>query len=212
MAPSRYRLLNDTTQWTYGGNNPTLQGASAGAMNTGRSTRRQEHMNINFFHLLATWTVDRARPAPLDFDEFDLVYRNRSLIFPDNGGKLVSWPKDSSDRPETLTDGWRNGPGRMWRSAENPSGPLDFVYTFENPVTIRTVAAPPELRVAGEEGRARDVDGRPDICPARGTRASGEGKTRRELCLRAQDRPGRPRPLPESHGEVGLSRDALGPG
>ena len=38
-----------------------------------------------------------------------------------------------------MTDGWRNGPGRMWRSAENPTGSLDFVYTFRNPVTIRTV-------------------------------------------------------------------------
>ena len=96
-------------------------------------------MNINFFHLLATVDRDQRPSGSLDFDDFELVYRNRSLVFPDNGGRLVNWPQDSPDKPETLTDGWRNGPGRMWRSAENPAGPLEFVYTFENPVTIQTV-------------------------------------------------------------------------
>jgi len=134
-----YRLLNDSTQWTYGGNNPSIQGESARRYEYWSIDQAQEHMNINFFHLLATVDRDKRPTGSLDFDDFELVYRNRSLVFPDNGCRLVGWPRDSSDRPETLTDGWRNGPGRMWRSVENPAGPLEFVYAFENPVKIRTV-------------------------------------------------------------------------
>ena len=32
-----------------------------------------------------------------------------------------------SDDPATLTDGWRHGPGKIWRSAANPGGPREFV-------------------------------------------------------------------------------------
>jgi hypothetical protein len=57
---------------------------------------------------------------------------------PNNGGKLLRAPK-STHNPATLTDGWRNGPGRTWRSSANPTGPLDFVYSFARPVTVRSV-------------------------------------------------------------------------
>ena len=73
----------------------------------------------------------------LDFDEFDLVYRNTSLLFPSNGGKLVSAPKIAGADAATLTDGWRFGSGRAWQSDLNPRAPLEFVYPFTAPVTLR---------------------------------------------------------------------------
>ena len=41
----------------------------------------------------------------MDFDEFELVYRNNSLLFPSNGGKLVSAPKSA---------GWGRGGTHGW--------------------------------------------------------------------------------------------------
>ena len=74
----------------------------------------------------------------IDFDELTIAYRNHSLLLPSNGGRLVSAPAEGDDAAR-LTDGWRNGKDRTWRSAENPSGPQEFVWSFERPVTISAV-------------------------------------------------------------------------
>ena len=134
-----YRLLNDTTQWTYGGNNPTGQGANAVRYSYWPIDSSQEHLNGDFFHLAAYVDVKNPPTGTLDFDEFDLVYRNTSLLFPSNGGKLVSAPKIAGADAATLTDGWRFGSGRAWQSDLNPRAPLEFVYSFTAPVTLRTL-------------------------------------------------------------------------
>ncbi|PYV09463.1 MAG: hypothetical protein DMG07_23160, partial [Acidobacteria bacterium] len=134
-----YRLLNDTTQWTYGGNNPTRQGPSAARYAYWPIDDTQQHCNGDFFHLAAFIDVDKPPTGSIDFDEFELVYRNRSLLFPANGGKLVSSPRSPAADAAALTDGWRFGPAHAWQSAENPRAPLEFVYSFAGPVTIRTV-------------------------------------------------------------------------
>src|SRR5262249_59453217 len=54
------------------------------------------------------------------------------------GGRLTKWPGEGP-APATLSDGWRHGPGRAWRSGPNPKGPLEFVYAFERAVTINAV-------------------------------------------------------------------------
>jgi hypothetical protein len=136
---AEYRLLNDSTQWTYGGNNATLQGPSARRYEYWSIDQAQRHMNINFFHLLATVDRENRPTGSLDFDDFELVYRNRSLLFPPNGGRLIGRPRDPGERPDSLTDGWRHGPGHAWRSAGNPTEPLDFVWALENTVAIETV-------------------------------------------------------------------------
>lgn len=131
-----YRLRNDADDWSYAGNN--------------RAQKEPErysywpiddalaHDNLDFFHMLVF--VDPKAPprGSIDFDEFDLTYRNYSLALPSNGGKLLRSPQ-SPDDPATLTDGWRHGSGHVWRSAANPDGPLEFVYAFAQPVTIRSV-------------------------------------------------------------------------
>lgn len=135
-----YRLENDTEKWTYGGKN----------IGQGRASERYEywpidqvlgHNNNNFFHLLAFVDPQNPPVGALHFDEFELTYRNESLLLDSNGGRLIRWPRDGSSDPANLTDGWRHGEGRTWRSAENPSGPLEFVYAFQDPVTVETIQA-----------------------------------------------------------------------
>ena len=133
-----YRLENDTNKWTYGGKN----------IGQGRSSERYEywsidqtlgHNNNNFFHLLSFVDPQNLPAGALHFDEFELTYRNESLLRESNGGRLVRSPDGSGVDPSTLTDGWRHGEGKMWRSAPDPSAPLEFVYRFQDPVTIETV-------------------------------------------------------------------------
>lgn len=134
-----YRLWNDTFYWSFGGNNPTRQGGVARRYDYGSIDQVQGHLNDDFFHLTAFIDVDNPPSGSIDFDEFQLVYRNESLLFPDNGGHLVSWPQDSADDPATLTDGWRHGAGRMWKSRPDPEAPQEFTYAFERPVTIDAI-------------------------------------------------------------------------
>jgi hypothetical protein len=129
-----YRLRNDSEAWTYAGSNPNTKVVyTYWPINDA-----QAHVNLDFFHMLTF--IDPANPprGSIDFDEFELAYRNHSLLLPSNGGRLVRAPK-STDDAATLTDGWRHGPGHVWRSAANPPSPLEFVWSFRDPVTLRAL-------------------------------------------------------------------------
>jgi hypothetical protein len=125
-----YRLWNDARKWTYAGGS---RGYRYWSINDA-----QGHLNVDLFHMVTYVDVKKPPTGSIDFDEFELAYRNYSLLLPSNGGKLLRSPK-SPDDPATLTDGWRHGKGHMWRSAANSTEPLEFVYAFKDPVTIRTV-------------------------------------------------------------------------
>jgi hypothetical protein len=129
-----YRLIHDSNVWTYGGHNPWEV-----RYHYWQIDEVQRHLNLNCFHMVVF--IDAANPptGSIDFDEFEVTYRNYSLLFPSNGGKLISAPKSPGEDPATLTDGWRHGEGKMWRSPANPQAPLEFVYRFDNPVTIQSV-------------------------------------------------------------------------
>jgi hypothetical protein len=88
--------------------------------------------------MLAYIDVKNPPTGSIDFDELTIAYRNHSLVAPSNGGRLASGPAGGDD-PARLTDGWRHGKDRAWRSASNPAAPLEFVWSFERPVTIHTV-------------------------------------------------------------------------
>lgn len=131
-----YRLWNNPHQWTYAGNNlaqkrpnyayaPIQQGLA--------------DLNTDFFHLLAYVDPAKVPTGAIDFDEFEVAYRNHSLVFPSNGGHLIEAPTGSNDDVARLTDGWRNGLGHEWASAAKPAGPFEFVWKFDRPVTINTV-------------------------------------------------------------------------
>jgi len=133
---AEYRLKNETWSWTYGGDNLAQKRPNYVYWNINDAMR---HLNCDFFHLAAFVDVSRPPTGAIDFDEFQVAYRNHSLLLPSNGGKLLTSPTNSADDPATLTDGWRHGPGRSWKSAANPTTPLAFVYTFDKPVTLETV-------------------------------------------------------------------------
>jgi hypothetical protein len=126
-----YRLWNDADQWTYAGG---LKHYTYWSINDA-----QRHVNADFFHMVTFVDPKNPPTGSIDFDDFELAYRNYSLLLPSNGGKLLRAPAGSPDDPATLTDGWRHGKGRTWRSADNPAEPLEFVYKFKDPVTIRAV-------------------------------------------------------------------------
>lgn len=129
-----YRLINDSNYWTYGGHNPWEVRYQYWQID-----EVQRHQNMNFFNMLIFIDKDNPPTGSIDFDEFELAYRNYSLLFPPNGGKLISAPDSPGEDPATLTDGWRHGDGKMWRSAANPTAPQEFTYSFDNPVTIKSV-------------------------------------------------------------------------
>lgn len=130
-----YRLTNDTRHWTYAGNNLAQRRPNYAYAPLDQSL---QNVSCDFFHLLAFVDPDNPPKGSIDFDEFELAYRNASRLFPGNGGKLVASPKGGDD-PKTLTDGWRFGPGKAWRSAPNPTGPLEFEYAFDTPITVKVV-------------------------------------------------------------------------
>lgn len=127
---AQYRLRNDASDWSYTGGQ---RGYKYGSIDF-----CQEHLNIDCFHMTAFVDTKNPPTGAIDFDELTIAYRNKSLLMLNNGGTLFSWP-NSEDPPARLTDGWRNGKDKMWRTAPNPAGPHTFIYAFGKPVTIQTV-------------------------------------------------------------------------
>ncbi len=131
---AEYTLLNDTNQWSYCGNNKGEKRYDA----YWSIDETQRHLNLDLFHMVMFVDTNNRPTGAIDFDEFEVTYRNYSLVYPTNGGKLISAPNGPGNLAR-LTDGWRHGKGKMWASAENPGGPLEFVYEFATPVTIDKV-------------------------------------------------------------------------
>jgi hypothetical protein len=129
-----YRLTHDSNLWTYAGHNPQEVRYHYWPID-----QVQRHLNFDFFHMVMFVDPANRPTGSIDFDEFEVSYRNYSLMLPSNGGMLTRAPVGSQDDPVTLTDGWRHGPGRMWQSAADHHGPLEFVYEFANPVTVQSV-------------------------------------------------------------------------
>ena len=134
-----FDLVNDSTLWSYAGNNSIQQGPSAVRYDYWSIDQSLAHANCNMIFLSTFVNPENPPTGSIDFDELEITYCNRSLIYPGNGGELVGWPEDSGDDPGALTDGWRFGEGRMWRSTENPTAPQEFVYRFDREVTIEAI-------------------------------------------------------------------------
>lgn len=131
---AEYKLLNDTNQWSYCGNNKGEKRYEA----YWSIDETQRHLNLDLFHMIMFVDTKNWPTGAIDFDEFAVAYHNYSLVYPTNGGKLISAPKDGADA-QNLTDGWRHGFGKMWHSTENLTSPQEFVYEFATPVTIDKV-------------------------------------------------------------------------
>lgn len=131
-----YRLVNDSSQWTYAGNAvpQTRPNYVYWSLDEALS-----HVNQDAFHMLAFIDQAAEPTGTIDYDELEIAYRNHSVLLASNGGKLVSSPVGAPDDPALLTDGWRHGPGRSWRSAFAPSSPVELTYELAAPVTIDRV-------------------------------------------------------------------------
>lgn len=127
-----YRLVNDPSQWTYAGfsayqNRPNYTYAPLDDV--------LSRLDTNFIHALLFVDFYQPPTGAIDFDDFEVTYRNHSVLLPSNGGVLRSAPA-GSEGAANLTDGWRHGPGRTWRSAPSPTGPQDLVWDLARPVVI----------------------------------------------------------------------------
>jgi hypothetical protein len=135
-----YRLYNDTTEWSYAGSNRVLnQQLGRGEVYVYLPLDEVlGNLDTDIFHVLTYVDREHYPTGSIDFDNLEIAYRNHSVVFPSNGGKLTSSPP-GSDNPEALTDGWRNGPGKTWTTAPSPQGPQEIVFDFDQPIAIDRV-------------------------------------------------------------------------
>lgn len=129
-----YRLIHDTNYWSFAGNYRGEPRYVYWPIND-----VQRHLNLDFFHMVIFVNPQRRPTGSIDFDEFEVAYRNYSLLLPSNGGKRLSAPAEAPVDADTLHDGWRHGEGKAWHSAANPQAPQEFTYEFDTPVTIQSV-------------------------------------------------------------------------
>jgi len=132
---AEYRLTNDSHSWSYCGNNKHTEAR----YRYWSIDETQRHLNLDFFHMVVFVDPNNRPTGSIDFDEFEVAYRNYSLVALANGGILVASPAGSGDDPAALADGWRNGQGKSWSSGPVPEEPQEFVYEFARPVTIESV-------------------------------------------------------------------------
>jgi hypothetical protein len=128
-----YRLVNDSRLWSYAGRYGTRPNYAYWPLDDSLA-----HVNADFIHMLVFVNQAAEPSGTIDFDEFEVAYRNHSLLLPSNGGRLTAFPRGSTS-PAALTDGWRNGPDHTWRSRPKPREPQEFEYEFATPVTIHAV-------------------------------------------------------------------------
>lgn len=127
-------LRNRTQDWTFAG-------ANGGRLlyDYGELDSLLSGVNVDIF-LLQILNVDPNHQPRGAFDtaRLRLAYRQHSVCAASNGGSLVRQPKGGTGA-ERLTDGWRHGADREWRSQANPKSPQAFEYAFKNPIVVSSV-------------------------------------------------------------------------
>jgi hypothetical protein len=131
--PAEWVLRNRTQDWTFAGSYGGRLLYDYGELESALSA-----VNVDLFvwqilfcdlNDLPTGTIDTA--------QLHLVYRQRSVCAPSNGGTLIEGPGGTG--ADLLTDGWRHGEGHEWHSDPDPQGPAAFVYGFDSPITLSSV-------------------------------------------------------------------------
>ena len=72
----QYRLLNDTNNWSYCGNNNGEERYDA----SWSIDETQRHLNLDLFHMVMFVDPHNRPTGAIDFDEFEVVYHNYSLV------------------------------------------------------------------------------------------------------------------------------------
>ena len=95
--------------------------------------------NLNM-HFLVTF-ADRSNlpQGAIDFGSFDITYRNNSILAPQRGTRLVSWPDGSACDPGTLADPEKNRIGSGWQGPSSNVEPPEFVYAFASAAELEMV-------------------------------------------------------------------------
>ena len=130
-------LDNDANKWSYGGNNRSQTRYERYDYNSLNDSLAD--VSCNIFFLQAFVSPENPPRGEIDFRNLSISYRNHSLLFPAHGTKLISCPTDSRSSAVALTDGWRNGEGRMWQSAAAPVYPQDFVWKLPTRAELRSL-------------------------------------------------------------------------
>ena len=105
-----FDLINDSTLWTYGGNNSIQQGPSAVRYEYWPIDQCLAHANCNALFLSNFVNPENPPTGSVDFDELEITYCNKSLVYPGNGSELGELaPATRRTIPRLLTDGWRFG-------------------------------------------------------------------------------------------------------
>lgn len=127
-------LRNRSADWTFAGSYGSRLTYDYGELDTLLGA-----VNVDLFpiQILGVDIFDEPKGA-IDYDQLEITYRQHSLLAPTNGGVLEEAPA-SGEGAEWLTDGWRFGEGREWRSADGPTGPQELRYSFVEPVTVWSV-------------------------------------------------------------------------
>lgn len=129
-----WTLRSRTSEWTFGGCNSGRLLYDYGEIDSLLS-----RVSADIFPVQILRTALMSPPSgALEYADLRITYRQHSLTCASNGGTLVSSPVGGTGSVH-LTDGYRNGAGREWQSATNPSGPQDFVYAFTDPVILKSV-------------------------------------------------------------------------
>lgn len=129
-------MRSNANLWTFAGRNATDGRPEYiyGELDSGLAAT-----NVDLFlGMLGPVTVGTEPTGSIDYDDLVIAYRNHNVCAEQNGGSLVSAPSGGTD-PGALTDGWRHGDGHTWQSGTSPTYPLDFVYSFADPITLECV-------------------------------------------------------------------------
>lgn len=129
-----WTLRNRTEDWTFAGTHGGRMTYDYGELDALLAA-----VNVNVFALqILNVDIFDLPAGSWDMADLEITYRQRSVLAPSNGGRLVTEPAGGTGAA-LLTDGWRNGSGREWRSAAAPAGPLEFEYAFARPVTVQNL-------------------------------------------------------------------------
>lgn len=129
---AEWTLRNRSADWTFAGSYGSRLTYDYGELDSLLGA-----VNVDFFpiQILGVDIFDEPSGS-IDYDELELTYRQHSLLAPTNGGVLEEAVGEGA---ELLTDGWRFGEGREWRSEEAPTGPQELEWAFTEPVTVWSV-------------------------------------------------------------------------
>ncbi|HBC06208.1 MAG TPA: hypothetical protein DC046_01340, partial [Rhodospirillaceae bacterium] len=132
------RLTSDPASWTAFGNNPREQS------NADRYGHGPLHdaLSTHMGNLVLTATFGNWRETltgRLGIKRAVLKYRDKSILHPDNGTRLIEHPISSISDAHNLTNGRRGDPNGGWFHSGPVTDPLAFRWQLTKPLNIATL-------------------------------------------------------------------------